>query len=304
MGSRRSLRGGIGVALAALVAGVCGAPVNAGPSPTTTLASSAVTARELPQGGTKIYPGHILVAYYGTAGTGALGVLGEDSPDRITRRLRRAARPFAASGRKVQIVYELIVTVADPRPGPGGDYNHDISREKVGRYIRAAHRNNALLVLDIQPGRSNFLTVAKRWRWALRDPWVGLALDPEWRMAPGQVPGRTIGQVRAAEINRVSLWLQRIAANRRHPQKIFVVHQFRADMVRNIAQVRDRPRLAMVQHVDGFGTQRQKLATYHRVARPQQFHLGFKLFYDEDTGLMRPARVLKIRPRVKFVSYQ
>ena len=299
------LTSGIGLAFGALVAGVCVTPVSTTPSlETAALVSSSAAARELPQGGTKIYPGHLLVAYYGTAGTGALGVLGEDTPDRITRRLRRAARPFTASGRKVQIVYELIVTVADPRPGPGGDYNHDISRDKVERYIRAAHRNKALLVLDIQPGRSNFLTVAKRWRWALRDPWVGLALDPEWRMVPGQVPGRTIGQVRAAEVNRVSLWLQRIAANRGHPQKVFVVHQFRTDMVRNIDQVRDRPRLAMVQHVDGFGTQRQKLATYHRVARPRQFHLGFKLFYDEDTDLMRPARVLKIRPRVKFVSYQ
>jgi hypothetical protein len=59
-----------------------------------------------------------------------------------------------------------------------------------------------------------------------------------------------------------------------------------------------------VQHVDGFGNQGQKLATYHAVARPAQFAMGFKLFYDEDVNLLSPARVRTIRPSVRFVSYQ
>lgn len=259
---------------------------------------------ELPQGGRTIFPGHVLVAFYGTATTPVMGVLGEDTPDRITERLRAAARPYAASGQKVQIVYELIVTIADRTPGADGDYSHDIAREHVERYLRAARRNRALLVLDLQPGRSGFLEVAKRWRWALERPWVGLALDPEWRMDAGQVPAETIGQVRAAEVNRVSRWLQRIAVRHDHPQKLFLLHQFRRDMVIGIENVVDRPRLAMVQHVDGFGTQRQKMETYGTVSRPEQFVMGFKLFYDEDTDLMTPEEVLRIRPRVRFVSYQ
>jgi hypothetical protein len=60
----------------------------------------------------------------------------------------------------------------------------------------------------------------------------------------------------------------------------------------------------MVQHVDGYGTRRQKLATYHAVVHPERFTLGLKLFYDEDRPLMRPARVLAVRPRVRLVSYQ
>jgi hypothetical protein len=32
--------------------------------------------------------------------------------------------------------------------------------------------------------------------------------------------------------------------------------------------------------------------------------MGFKLFYDEDVRLMRPQDVMRIRPRVDFVSYQ
>lgn len=259
----------------------------------------------LPGGGTKVFGGnHFLVAYYGTGQTPSMGVLGESDPDTMDARLRRAARPFGAPDRPVRRVYELIVTVVDPHPGPDGDYSHDIPRSVVEEYVEAAHRNGALLLLDIQPGRTGFLDVAKRWEWALRDPWVGLALDPEWRMGDHQVPARTIGQVRAAEVNRTSAWLSRLTRDEGLPEKLFVVHQFRTDMVLGIGEVRRRPGLAMVQHVDGFGTRHQKRATYAAVARPRQFTMGFKLFYDEDVDRMGPAAVHALRPRVRFVSFQ
>ncbi|HEY1117202.1 MAG TPA: hypothetical protein VGE43_05830 [Acidimicrobiales bacterium] len=259
----------------------------------------------LPGGGTKIFGGnHFLVAYYGTGQTPALGVLGESDPDTMDTRLHRAARPFGSAERPLRHVYELIVTVVDAHPGPDGDYSHDIPRSVVEQYVEAAHRNGALLLLDIQPGRTGFLDVAKRWAWALRDPWVGLALDPEWRMGEHQVPAQTIGQVRAAEVNRTSAWLASLTREEGLPEKLFVLHQFRTDMVLGIDQVRRRPGLAMVQHVDGFGTRQQKRATYAAVARPRQFTMGFKLFYDEDVDRMGPAAVHALRPRVRFVSFQ
>jgi hypothetical protein len=259
----------------------------------------------LPGGGTRVFGGnHVLVAYYGTGQTASMGVLGESDPDTMDRRLHGAARPFGAPDRPVRHVYELIVTVADAHPGADGDYSHDVPRSVVETYVRAAHRNHALLLLDLQPGRSGFLEVAQRWTWALRQPWVGLALDPEWRMGPHQVPAHTVGQVRAEEVNRTSAWLARLTRRAGLPEKLFVLHQFRADMVQGIEEVRRRPGLAMVQHVDGFGTRRQKRATYHAVARPRQFTLGFKLFYDEDVDRMGPREVLALRPRVRFVSFQ
>jgi hypothetical protein len=258
----------------------------------------------LPIGGRKVFGHRILVAYYGTAHSASLGVLGSAPPKAITKRLRAAARPFGTKNRPAQIVYELIASVADASPGSDGDYSHYISRSYVEEYVRAARRYHALLVLDLQPGRSNFLPQAKHFAWALRSPYVGLALDPEWRMGPHQVPGQTIGSVRAAEVNQVSKYVAGLTRRRHLPQKLFMLHQFTTAMVKHIDQVRKHGVLAMVQHVDGFGSRRAKLATFHNVARPDQFHLGFKLFYDEDTDLFHPHQVLRIQPRVDFVSYQ
>lgn len=248
--------------------------------------------------------GRFLVAYYGTAQTGSLGVLGETDPDTAFRRLRAAAAPFARPAQPVRLVYELIVTVADGVPGPRGVFSHDIPRAEVERYVAAARRHGVLLLLDVQPGRDSFPEVAKRWAWALREPGVGLALDPEWRMGRHERPGRVIGSVDAREVNRTARWLVALQAKHQLPQKLFVLHQFRSDMIEHIGQVQPHRSLAMVQHVDGFGTPEQKRATYDAVARPKQFVMGFKLFYDEDVRRLNPTQVHQIRPKVRFVSFQ
>lgn len=152
--------------------------------------------------------------------------------------MRYAAEPFIAS-------------VADRSPGADRNYSHFIPRAYVEEFIRAARRNRALLVLDLQPGRQHFLPQAKHFAWALRKPWVGLALDPEWRMGPHQVPGQSIGSVSAAEVNRFSHFVARVTRGNNLPQKVFMVHQFRREMVRNIASVVVRSPLATIQHIDG-----------------------------------------------------
>jgi hypothetical protein len=260
---------------------------------------------QLPGGGKRIFGHHrFLVAYYGTAQTGAMGVLGATDPGTMQRRLMHAARPFRESGEQIQPVYELIATVADRSPGPDHDYSHDIPRDLVQQYVRAAHRNGALLLLDLQTGRATFPVVARRWTWALEKPWVGLALDPEWRMRRHQVPASVVGSVHAAEVNRTSLWLSHLVRRDGLPQKLFVLHQFRLSMLPDIGRIVHRPGLAMVQHADGFGTRGQKLATYHAITRPHQFRQGFKLFYHWDIHRFTPAQVRRIRPAVSFVSYQ
>jgi hypothetical protein len=276
---------------------------SAAPAPKPSRKASPATPAQLPLGGTTIFPRYRVVAYYGTAGNAALGVLGEGSPDAMLPKLRTAARGFAGA-RRIQVAYELIASVAQGGPGPDGDYSRMIDMARIAQYVDQARRNKVLVILDLQPGRGNFLPQARRLERFLIQPHVGLALDPEWRMPPGKVPGRTIGSVRAAEVNAVSAYVSGLVQQHRLPQKLFVLHEFRGTMLPDVQQIRKRPGLAMVQHIDGFGTRSEKDATWRRLKRPQQFHMGYKLFYDEDVRRYGPADVLRFKPVPELISYQ
>jgi hypothetical protein len=279
-------------------------PARSAPPPAPSAGATVpATAAQLPLGGTTIFPAYRVVAYYGTAGTGALGVLGEAGPDTMLPKLRKAAAGFAG-GRKIQVAYELIASVAQGKPGTDGDYSQMIAMDKIQRYVDQARRNKVLVILDLQPGSGSFLPQAQRLERFLVQPHVGIALDPEWRMPAGKVPGKTIGRVGAAEVNAVSGYVSGLVAKNRLPQKLFVLHQFRASMLPDVQAVQKRPGLAMVQHVDGFGTRSEKNATWNRLRRPRQFHMGYKLFYDEDVRRYGPADVLKFKPVPELISYQ
>ena len=260
---------------------------------------------ELPGGGRRVFEGdRLLVAWYGAAERGSIGVTETTSPAQMRERTMRAVRPYRALGQRVRPVFDLVVSNADRFPGPDGDYSHDLPRAVVRRYLAEAHRDHAILMLDVQPGRSPFQVVVRRWAWVLRDPSAGLALDNEWRMGPHQVPGRVVGSTRASEVNATTAWLARLVRRHDLPQKLLVLHQFTTGMLPGVERIRTRPELAMVQHADGVGTRSQKLWSLAAIARPQQFHEGMKVFYDVDPHHFSPAQVLAVRPVLRFVSYQ
>lgn len=273
-----------------------GAPVVARPEPP--------PRPTLPRGGTTIFPQHRVVALYGTAGTDALGVLGEGTPDEAGDRLEEVAAPFATPGRTVLPAMELIATVANDSPGRQGDYSTDITLDEARTYLQAARSRGQLLVLDVQPGASDFLSAARVWEPLLREPDVGLALDPEWRMAAGEVPGEVIGGVDASEVNTVATWLDGIVQEGNLPQKLFVLHQFTSAMITSPEQLATPPGLAVVQHIDGFGAPENKRGKYAQLQRPGQLYPGFKLFYDEDTPMLSPAETLALSPPPDLVTYQ
>src|SRR4051812_5517503 len=110
---------------------------------------------ELPLGGRTIFPRYRVVAYYGAPQSDELGALGIGSPTAAGRRLRRQARPYARKTRPVMLAFELIVTVANGAPGTDAMYRTRQPNAVVRRYLRAARRQKALLVLDIQPGHAD-----------------------------------------------------------------------------------------------------------------------------------------------------
>src|SRR3954452_19402032 len=259
---------------------------------------------ELPLGGRSIFPHYRVVAFYGAPQSHELGALGIGSPDAAGRRLRKQAAPYAKKTRPVMLAFELIVTVANADPGEDGLYRTRQSNAVIRRYLRAARRAKALLVLDIQPGHADFMDEVKHLdRW-MREPDVGLALDPEWH-TPGAQPGTVIGSVDASAVNAVTQHVAAIVRDRQLPEKLFVVHQFTPDMIKGKAQVAQRPGLATTMNVDGFGDRANKVSKYRQFTHDgTHFRRGYKLFYEEDTNLMRPRSVLALQPPPDLVVYE
>lgn len=286
------------------------------PSRTPTATATATPAPppppvELPRGGRSIFPRHMVVMAYGTAGTGVLGLLGEVPPDEAARRLEAGSVQWAqASGRPVLPAFELITSVAQRSPGPDGRYSRGLPHADVERYLAAARKAKMLLVLDFQPGRARILDQVKHYERFLKEPEVGVAIDPEWALKPGQLPGRQIGSLPASEINEVSAYLSDIVKRHRLPEKVFLVHQFKTFMLPDRELIEDRFGLATVFHVDGFGPRHSKQETYgllsskDGVIKGGRVHNGYKLFIDEDVDLQSAADVMAITPAPELVSYQ
>ncbi len=68
-------------------------------------------------------------------------------------------------------------------------------------------------------------------------PHVHLAIDPEFAVAEGQIPGEYIGSVTAESITYAQQVLAEISATHGIPPKLLVVHQFREDMITNKEQL-------------------------------------------------------------------
>ncbi len=289
------------VAAVALLAGVVVGARDGGDSEEPAVAADRPS--ELPGGGRRLFPDRRVVAFYGAPQDEELGELGIGTPAKAAERLAKQARPYATRGRPVLPAFELLAVVAAADPGEGDLYRTRQPGAVIRRYLRAARKAGAMLLLDIQPGRADFLTEAKvleRW---LREPDVGLALDPEWRMDAAEVPGQTIGSVDASEVNAVSSWLSGIVAEEDLPEKLLLVHRFTEDMIERPEELRHPGNLAVTLNVDGFGTKAQKLAKYRELV-PRRYHAGFKLFYREDTGLMSPREVNALRPSPDVVVYE
>ncbi len=260
--------------------------------------------RTLPDGTRTLLPGHRVVAFYGAPHAPGLGVLGAGSPDALWPRLHRQARPYGTAHTPVMASYELITYLATGSRGNQGNFSSRLSGRTITHYARAAKRHHALLILDIQPGRGRFLDDARSLKRWLRLPYVGLAIDPEWKLYGGQMPLAGIGHTTARTVNHVSRWLGHLTRVNHLPQKLFLVHQFTESMVTDKRHVVSRKHLATVFNVDGLGGRAAKIGKYHDFARDHRFPLGFKLFYDADIGLMNPADVMRLRPRPAIVEYE
>ncbi len=295
---------GAGAVIAVLVlAAACSVPASS-----SVASPVAALVPALPGGGQTLFPGRRLVALYGHPGAPDLGVLGaQDLPAGIARAQKLAASYAPLSDVPVVPTFEIIATTASSEAGEDGDYSSESTVASLRPWVEQAAAAGMYVVLDLQPGRADFLSQARRYTDLLRLPGVGLALDAEWHLEPGQKPLQQIGGVDAADINAVTAWLAGLTATAHLPQKLLVLHQFQLSMIRHEPDLdTSHPEIQLLIHMDGNGSPALKDATWRSVtaAAPPGMPFGWKNFYREDTPMLAADQTLAHHPAPLMISYQ
>lgn len=252
---------------------------------------------------------HRLVSYYGHPLSGQMGVLGQyEDPQNMMAGLKEQASAYTelTPQRPAIPTIELIASVAQGFPGEDGLYLRRTSKENIEKYAKLAEENDALLLLDIQIGYSTISKELDRIKPFLKRDYVHLAIDCEWNMAPGQIPGEQFGQCSGENIMGAADTLSRMVEENDLPPKVLLVHQFRSDMVINKEALQPTENVEMVVHADGFGVPENKFSKYRLLVQEQPVQYGgFKLFYNQDVPLLSPRQVLEeLDPDPAVISYQ
>lgn len=254
-----------------------------------------------------ILPTYRVLSYYGFPGEPNMGVLGEYDMEGLLDKLEAQAAEYEAiDDRPYQLAFEVIASVAQQYAGLDGDHLAYIGEEQLQEYIDFTAANGLLLILDVQFGRRTVDQEIAEMEPYLKYPHVHLALDPEFSVDEGEVPGEVIGSIDAADINYAQREMARISAENGIPPKLLIVHQFTLLSITNRDQIEEVPGVQLVLEVDGFGTPEEKLGTYAVLTEGEHFdYHGFKLWYNgQDSPLMSPEDVLSLDPQPDLIIYQ
>lgn len=259
-----------------------------------------------------ILPFKRIVVFYGNLYSKKMGALGEYAPKEMWRMLNAEAKKWEKVDPKtpVQKGIHYIATVASGTPGKDGFYVNRMPEKQIDSALAIAKMENAILFLDIQVGLSTIEKELPRFEKYLKMPQVHLGIDPEFSMKTGHKPGAKIGYYDAADINFTTNYLAKIVKENNLPPKVFVLHRFTQGMVKNYQNIKLRPEVQFVMHMDGWGEPELKHGTYrnHIYKEPVQF-TGFKIFYKNDlkkapNRLMTPEELMKLKPQPLYIQYQ
>lgn len=260
-----------------------------------------------------ILPFKRIVVYYGNLHSKKMGALGEYAPKEMWRRLNAEVKHWEKvdPSTPVQVGLHYIAAVASGTPGKDGKYINRMGNKQIDSVLKIAKmRPNTIVFLDLQVALSNLKAELPHIEKYLHLPNVHLGIDPEFSMKDGSLPGKKIGTYDASDINFVSGYLADMVKKYNLPPKVFVIHRFTKKMVTNSTQIKLRPEVQIVMHMDGWGEPDLKLGTYRHFiyGEPVQF-TGFKLFYKNDlkkapNRLMTPEELMKLKPVPVYIQYQ
>ncbi len=258
-----------------------------------------------------ILPNKRIVCYYGNPNSTRMGALGEYPRDEMLAKLDAEVKKWTAADPETPAIpcLHMVTVVAQGDAGPSGMYRAQMRDTQVDSIYEMIHDRGGIFFIDVQTGLDDIRNLMPRFEEFLKRPDVHFAVDPEFYMREGVLPGRKIGTMHAADINYVSGELARIVRENGLPPKVLVIHRFTRRMVTNAQDVILRPEVQIVMDMDGWGAPWLKRDSYrdYIVREPVQF-AGFKLFYHNDTKkgdpLMEPADLLRLFPRPLYIQYQ
>lgn len=248
-----------------------------------------------------------IVAYYGTPTSDLMGILGEYEPEEFMRLLKEQTQAYsdADPDRPAVPAIEFIATVAQRDPGPDGLYVAQVDPEYTRQYTDLARENDALMILDVQLGRASVMEEVRLLEEFLLEPHVHLAIDTEYAIEEGEVPGINLGSVDGAEIQEAVEYLDGLVREHNLPDKMLMVHQFERGIVTNKEAIQPTENVQVVLHADGFGGAEAKFSKYGLLVRDEPIQYGgFKIFYKQDTPVLEPEQVLALDPAPAMITYQ
>ncbi len=249
-----------------------------------------------------------IVAFYGHPGVPAMGVLGHGTPGDVAEQVAAWAERYdRLNGPRGAIgAYHLITGVAQAKPTSDGLWLYRLSHDRIATYVEAAREHGMLLFLDTQIGWSDPLTEVKLLESFLREPFVHIAVDPEFATRPlGVRPGRAIGGITGSQVNDVLGYLSALVEEEGLPSKILMVHQFTGRMLHDRDAIERHSGVELSIDMDGIGSPRAKLNGYKLFAlsNPSQ-RPAFKLFFKQDRPLMTPEDVQALDRVPDMIIYQ
>ena len=250
-----------------------------------------------------------VISFYGHPDTLSLGILGNGGPEAVADQIDALAADYDAANGALGVTsaFHIIVGVASNVPTGDGTFLNRISDETLSEWIEVARERGMLVFLDIQIGWSDALTEVRRRRDFLAEPFVHVALDPEFATkADGVPPGEVIGSLDAASVNAVQAELASIVREFNLPPKVLVLHQFSAGMLSGTDSYDDVAEVELLIDMDGFGDAALKLTHYGLFALADYAERpGIKIFFDFDTDpQLGPETLFELEQPPDLIIYQ
>ena len=243
-----------------------------------------------------------LITFYGSPWGRALGILGNYPRKQMTEYIYGLVAEYQPlDSRHAMCTWHMVTTVANQNPP---EYRHVVDIPTIEVWVASADFYECAVILDIQPGHVTIEEEFNRISRFLYNPHVHLAIDPEFDMVGEQIPGISVGQTPASDINWVQNELQKIA-NQIGVNKVLMLHQFKDSMLPDKGNIINYPNVETVIDSDGTFNTDIKISNYLQYANEPAMEYGaIKIFYEYDPWIMTPEQVQNLSPRPAIIIYQ